>query len=662
MFEIAKKHFKIFAIPCFRSFSSKIQLTQVISVVIISLSFTAFFIHYQKKSRTDLLINKGELLAEKVAENARIGVFAENQELLSDCLVSVMGQEEVLGVDIYTGDGRLLARKWRRLGTKWLDPVDGETKRKMIEQLRLTSKTSYIERVRSINFWTAIRSDTKNNRMEGFFLPDIPARIQSTIGFVSLTIGKRQLLQSFQTILLDSALITAALLISVLVVTCLIITSITRPLKRLKESAEALGTGEAIEEIPVETDDEVGKLAAAFNSMTQSLKIRELEKAQLTEQLLHAQKMEAVGTLAGGLAHDFNNMLTAIAGYGALLRDELEDDGPGSTYVSEILYAADKATTLTRRLLTFSRKQPINPVTMNLNIAILDINKLLLRFLNEKIDLRLELTPEDLFVKADQVHIEQVLINLVTNARDAMPTGGVLVIRTSLLEGGDGTTGAGYARLSVSDTGTGISSSIKARIFDPFFTTKEVGKGTGLGLSIVYGIIKQHNGSIEVDTSPAKGTSIHIHLPLTERTESAEKETDSLTTGGNETVLLAEDDFTVRMLGKHLLAKCGYHVIEAEDGQDAVEKFLANRDVIQVLLLDVVMPKKNGRQVYEEISKIRPDIKALFMSGYPRDIMGNHDLVEEGFNFITKPLHTVELLAKLRAVIAGETQRVPPFA
>jgi CheY-like chemotaxis protein len=318
--------------------------------------------------------------------------------------------------------------------------------------------------------------------------------------------------------------------------------------------------------------------------------------------------------LAGGIAHDFNNILTGIIGYGDLLRDELAEEVPCGDYVCEIVNSANRAADLTQRLLAFSRKQAAFPKVINLNESVLNLNKLLLRIINENIEFRIELTTEDLFVLADEGQIEQVLINLAANASDAMPDGGQLTIsiKRVRLDNGlfdmEGTVRKGiFAMLTVTDSGAGIEAEIKDRLFDPFFTTKEVGKGTGLGLSIVYGIISRNGGFIEVDSDPGKKTTFSIYLPLTEPSDNS-KELESLPMpkGNNETILLAEDDFTVRVLGKNLLMKYGYRVIDAMDGEDALAKFIEHKDSVQVLLLDVIMPKKNGKQVYDEIRAMRP--------------------------------------------------------
>jgi signal transduction histidine kinase/CheY-like chemotaxis protein len=646
-------------------FSSKIYLTHLFSIVVISVCFTAFFIHYQKKSRTEILINKGELLAGQLAENARIGVFAENAELFSDSLDSVLRQEEVLAVRVFTDKGELLASR-ERTGGK----ADGKLKKdepgeelNMLEQLKKSCAPVHLLKENSIDFWTPVQYKTNDFPSEVSFYSSEPERGRMrTIGYVRLVLGKKQLRESFNSLLWNGVLIATVFLILALAAAYAVTKSITRPLKRLKESVNSLANGASFEKVPVETGDEVGELAASFNTMADSLKMREMEKDQLAQQLLHAQKMEAVGTLAGGIAHDFNNILTGIIGYGDLLRDELPAEGPCGEYIGEIINSANRAADLTQRLLAFSRKQVTYPKVINLNESILNLNKLLLRIINENIEFRVDLTTEDLFILADEGQIEQVLINLAANARDAMPAGGQLTIATKSvrLDNGlfdmEGMQRKGiFAVLTVTDSGSGIDTEIKDRLFDPFFTTKEVGKGTGLGLSIVYGIISRNGGFIDVDSEPGIKTTFSIYLPLTDPSGvNEELESLPLPKGNNETILLAEDDFTVRVLGKNLLTKYGYRVIDATDGEDALAKFIEHKDSVQVLLLDVIMPKKNGKQVYDEIREMRPGIKTLFTSGYTFDVLDKQDVPAEGLYFIPKPLQPYELLSKLRVIIAGE--------
>jgi PAS domain S-box-containing protein len=382
------------------------------------------------------------------------------------------------------------------------------------------------------------------------------------------------------------------------------------------------------------------------------------ERKKLEEQLRQSQKMEAVGTLAGGVAHDFNNILTAIVGFGGLLRSKLSGDKQLCSYADGILSAAEQATGVTRSLLAFSRKQLLSFNIIDLNDIIHNIEKLLVRIIREDIDFRINLFPQPLPVFADNTQLEQVIVNLAANARDAMPDGGVLTIGTErldlhekifspvLLEAG------AYAILSVTDTGVGISSDVKERIFEPFFTTKEMGKGTGLGLSIVYGIVKQHNGEITVYSEKMEGTTVKIFLRIADLPgEIVKHETVSDAGGGTETILVAEDDPAVRIILKSILEQYGYTVIESVDGADAVEKFAENADRVDMIILDVVMPKLNGKEAYKIMSEKKPGIPVLFSSGYTAEIIHNKGIVEKDLNFISKPFSAQILLAKIRDVL-----------
>ena len=383
------------------------------------------------------------------------------------------------------------------------------------------------------------------------------------------------------------------------------------------------------------------------------------EKCRLEAQLFQAQKMEAVGQLAGGIAHDFNNILTAIVGYGNLLKTELAADDPLISYTAQILNAAERAANLTHDLLTFSRRQFISPKPVHLNTIIRSVERLLARLIGEDIGLSIELAETDLTVMADITHIDQVLMNLAGNARDAMPDGGSLIIRTELLTLDDrfikahgyGKPG-GYALISFEDTGAGMDEKTRMRIFEPFFTTKEVGKGTGLGLAIVYGIIKQHDGYINVYSEPGKGTTFKIYLPLTQSVAEDVRQADPLPVRrGNETILIVEDDMQVRNLMKEVLIKNGYSILEAVDGEVAMSVFSENKDAIHLIILDVMMPRKNGKETYDAIQKITPGSKVIFISGYSADVIQRKNILKKGSHFISKPISPTELLNMVRTVL-----------
>jgi PAS domain S-box-containing protein len=384
------------------------------------------------------------------------------------------------------------------------------------------------------------------------------------------------------------------------------------------------------------------------------------EQKKLEEQLRHAQKMEAVGTLAGGIAHDFNNILNVIMGYGAMVLDSLESDSPSKDQMNEVLAAAERAANLTKRLLVFSRQQVVDVKPIDVNETILGVQKMLVRIIRENIEFNLDLADSQLKVMADAGQIEQVLMNLTSNARDAMPEGGRLTISTRLQELDDeyvATYGYGepgmYTLITVADTGCGMDAETQNKIFEPFFTTKGIGEGTGLGLAISYGIIKQHNGYIKVYSEPGQGTVFKIYLPVVEESGLPDKMTEApdAVKGGNETVLVAEDDASLRKLTRIVLESYGYSVITAEDGEDAITKFMENTDKIQLAILDMIMPKKSGKEASEVIRGKSPLTKILFASGYTMDNINTRELTESGFDFIIKPIRPQDLLRKVREML-----------
>jgi CheY-like chemotaxis protein len=370
--------------------------------------------------------------------------------------------------------------------------------------------------------------------------------------------------------------------------------------------------------------------------------------------------MEAVGQLAGGVAHDFNNILTAIFGYCGMLQMKMGEESPFKSSIDLILKAAERAANLTRSLLAFSRKQIMSAKMVNLNDIVKNVWQLITRIIGEDIQWKIVCTEKPLTIFADGGQIEQVLMNLAANARDAMPDGGILTIETEIREidevfiqtHGFGFPGK-YAVISISDTGIGMDAEIRKKIFEPFFTTKGIGKGTGLGLSIVYGVITQHNGYINVNSDPDKGTTFEIYFPLVGEEDNKNDDEAPIDDPrkGTETVLVAEDDPYIRQLANLALRKFGYEVILANDGLDVMEKFQANCDNIDIVLMDMIMPKKNGKEAYEEIRKVRPDVKILFMSGYSAEILHNRGFLNTGVEVITKPFRPLELARKVRDVL-----------
>jgi signal transduction histidine kinase len=373
---------------------------------------------------------------------------------------------------------------------------------------------------------------------------------------------------------------------------------------------------------------------------------------QSEKQLRQAQKMEAVGRLAGGLAHDFNNLLTVIMGHCQVLLNEMTPDHPLKSKIEEMQKAGDRAASLIRQLLTFSRKQPAEPKVLSLNPVINNLEIILRRLIGEDIELVLKVGQENLRVKADPAQLEQIVMNLVVNARDAMPKGGKLTIETASAMLGrtpvyhlNPCPPGGYVRLSVSDTGCGMTPEVQAHIFEPFFTTKEEGKGTGLGLSTVFGIVAQSGGGLDVTSTVGRGTRVDVYLPCV--TADPEKATgqDSIqqTMSGHETILLVEDDAGVRELVRDELRKLGYRVFEAKNGLEACLVGTQQLGSLQLLLTDVVMPGMSGTELAQHLRVIKPDLKLLFISGYTDDVgIGAGDPASA---YLQKPF-TPETLAK----------------
>jgi PAS domain S-box-containing protein len=386
------------------------------------------------------------------------------------------------------------------------------------------------------------------------------------------------------------------------------------------------------------------------------------DKRVLEDQFRQAQKMEAVGRLAGGVAHDFNNLLMVISGYTEVLLDKLDETNPLHNKIEAIQQAADRATTLTRQLLAFSRKQLLELKVVDVNAIVQDMERLLRPLIGENIDLTTRLEPNVGRTRADAGQLEQVIMNLVVNAKDAMPSGGRITIQTANAELDDSyrrehtyiQTGS-YIMLLVSDTGCGMDKETQSRIFEPFFTTKEKGKGTGLGLSTVYGIIKQSGGYVFAQSEVGHGTIFRIYLP---RVEDAAEPLDTIkkTSGaleGTETVLLVEDEESVRQLVAETLASRGYKVIEAENGEEALKLAASLRETIHLVITDVVMPGISGRELARELLKSRPQSKVLFLSGYSEDAVMHQGVIEPETAFLQKPFTLQHLARKVREVLRG---------
>jgi PAS domain S-box-containing protein len=393
------------------------------------------------------------------------------------------------------------------------------------------------------------------------------------------------------------------------------------------------------------------------------------EKRKLEDQFRHAQKMEAVGRLAGGVAHDFNNLLTVITSYCEMVSSDMTPSDPRRLDMAEIQKAAGTAASLTRQLLAFSRQQVTEPRVLALEDVIGSAGKLLRRLIGEDIELQVLPGPERAAVRMDPGQLEQVIMNLAVNARDAMPDGGVLSIETGRAELTDQYAArhcpakpGHYAMLAVTDTGVGMTADVRSRIFEPFYTTKEEGKGTGLGLATVYGIVKQNDGFIWVYSEPGRGTTFKIYLPLVQDgcQAGAEEEEELEDLRGSETVLLVEDSAAVRRAAREILVRQGYQVLECPDGDSALELAGQRGNAISLLLTDVVMPVMNGRELGERFLARCPDAQVIYMSGYPDQAIVSLGVLAPGMNFIQKPFSPPALARKVRQVLGEISESAAP--
>jgi signal transduction histidine kinase len=498
------------------SFSYSVFKSFAVSIMILSAIFIIFFVYYQKRRVREDLIKEGRLLSELLAYSSKTAVFAENKTLLKDAARAVLKQKNVVGVQILTAGKEVLFSESSR---SFLSKGGGFAAMGTAEGLYEPR-----ENKDSIEVIAPVTLEVYANPPELLYFEDVsPARKDKVIGFVRVVMDKKALSSETKTILIRSAAIAAIFLLLGTAIIIFAIRRVTRPLTSLTEAVRLLGMGETVGKVPVETRDEVGRLASAFNTMSDNLKEREEEKRSLEEKLRVARTMEAIGTLARGIAHDFNNILSTVQGSVYILEKKLNEGSPLRGYTGQISISLTKAKNLIQSLLTFSRTQTISLDPTEINTLIKKMKPLLKGILGDDVRLVLSLSDNKMVIKADPLQIEQVIMNLCTNARDAMPDGGLVTIGSAAVLMEDSDTNppeAGgrkrYACVMISDSGTGMDEETREHIFEPFFTTKKSGSGNGLGLAIVYGIVEQHGGTIDVRTGPGEGSEFRMCFPLVE--------------------------------------------------------------------------------------------------------------------------------------------------
>jgi len=420
-----------------------------------------------------------------------------------------------------------------------------------------------------------------------------------------------------------------------------------------------------VEILPSVVQDQSGRAVgwmSIIRDATQRKKSEE-ESKKLQSQFYQSQKMDALGRLTGGVAHDFNNLLTAMIGHVELVRLKIKPDSPLIPHVDEISRAADRASKLTRQLLTFSRSQVVVPRVLHLNMVVEESRKLLSRLIQENIEIKTQLNSGGSRVRVDVGQVEQILVNLAINAQDAMSSGGELVISTQEVELKTARrfmememSPGRYVKLSVTDSGTGMPREVLEHLFEPFFTTKEPGKGTGLGLATVYGIVKQMTGGIEVESTVGKGSTFSIYFPVVEgRTDADEYHPPQPPASGNETVFLVEDDAVIRNLNQQILQSKGYQVLTASNGIEAVDKAKLHKGKVDLLVIDVVLPKMDGYQTALKMCEQFPNMRVLYVSGYTKDVTMEHGVQGTGLNFMQKPFSPDQLLNRVREILDSKT-------
>ena len=630
---------------------------------IIFCSFATFFIYQQKTSMKNNLIKKGTLLTEIFAHNSRIGVFSENEALLGDPIEGVLQQEEVLDVSVFNSEGKLL-KKQKNIGT---DAIEETVKTDRIDRIRIFNKLKESmspfmrEKEYRLEFWAPVLSGSGYEIEDSLFFTGDPFRKKDrVIGFVRIAVDKQMLVQQVNDLLMKSILLGVVFWMVGSGIIYLVVRGITGPLNRLTEGVKALGEGGVVEKVEVESEDEVGRLAMAFNDMSESLKMREIEKEQLEEQLRHTQKMEAIGTLAGGISHDFNNILACIMGYTELALSDFYDETTHRRYLNEVIKASRRATDLVKQILTFSHQGKQERKPLQLSILVKETLQMMRASLPATIEIRQNIENACAPVLANPTQIHQVLVNLCTNASHAMrERGGVLEIVLADVDIDLNTAAqyhnlipGKYQRLDVSDTGCGMDSTVIEKIFIPYFTTKKPGEGTGMGLAMVHGIIKSHDGEIYVNSEPGKGSDFHMFFPTIETGVTTEQESIVVTPRGeNERILLVDDEKGLVDIGVQMLKGLGYEAVGRTSSIEALELFRVQADKFDLVITDQTMPNMTGGDMAREMMRIRTDIPVILCTGFSEIISETKARAIGIRRFIMKPLVRAEMACIIKEVL-----------
>ncbi len=634
------------------------------SFVIIFMSFFltlfVFYSYQQIYSIKSSFVKEGKILVDVLSTNSRLGIMAGNKNLLEQEAIGFLNQPYVVGISIFSKDSILVTMT--------------KTKHKHILQ-RIASIPQVKSRIaqgenppyiyetdRIMEIWKPVYVSVGFKNAEELVLGIMPTKTKLS-GWVALSLDKSEILKKERLYLLYF-LITLFVCISLAyffmhraaIKTVGSIDMLCRYVERFKNIEEI----EALQEIPMEGEDEAGRVAKLINQMIRTLKKWDKEKKKLETQLLNAQKLEAIGALAGGIAHDFNNVLASVMGSGEIVNYRISQGKEvDQKFVDAIIACSKRAKEVIVELLKYARGNSMDRYPLKLNDQIVMLKKMASGFLNDDIEVKLELSEEDPVVISNSTQLHQVLLNMLTNAQDAMPKGGKLRIATGTAEisedvaksKGEWVNPGKYGVIYVEDTGIGMDKEVMKRIFDPFFTTKGPEKGTGLGLYNCFNIIKEHGGFIDVESEKGKGTLFKIYIPLSDSKEVVTEEKEESLSDipkGSGTILVADDDPFVREVIKAILNEFGYEVILASNGIDVIKKFKDNIDKIDLVLMDIVMPYKHGKSAQDELRKIKPDVKILLMSGYPDYVLAEKSISVDEIEYLQKPIRAATLLKKIQ--------------
>ncbi|MCF8095192.1 MAG: response regulator [Desulfobacteraceae bacterium] len=627
-------------------------------------SVAGFFVYNQSRSLEDSLKERGVLLASVFAQTARLGIFAENMDLLQSPVKGILQQPEVIRVAVFGSDGNLLYAASE--GAEDSKAESGAPHAGIEDQLyeRISSSESavYFDSSERLQVWSAVFSIPGYSRQESLFYEEQEQSKQPrVIGFINIDISKKGLERKVEGFLIKAALMVIGALIAGGLLIFLVINSITSPLNRLANSIKTLGRQGDAEPVPVDTEDEIGRLAVAFNELSESLRKRQAENLQLEGQLRQAQKLEALGTLAGGIAHDFNNVLSPIFGYTEMSMDELSENDQLYHNLQQVLLAAGRAKELVKQILAFSRQSKKRKTPLQVQIVLKEALKLLRASLPSTIAINEQIDSNCNSVIADPTDIHRIVMNLGTNAYHAMrEQGGELnvVLEEKKLNKEDirgmslDLSPDRYVRLSVGDTGQGMDKKTLQRIFDPYFTTKTAGEGTGMGLSMVHGIVKGYSGDIRVKSEPEKGSLFEIYLPCLESDAPGNGAgAEWPVPGGTEHVLLVDDEFQVACMLKQMLEQMGYRVTMCTSSADALAAFEAHPESFDLIITDQTMPNMTGDELARELISRRKDIPVILCTGFSEKITEQEARSKGIRAFLMKPVVKRKLAVTIRDIL-----------